>query len=73
MYEEIAQKKILVVGASRGIGRQLCHAIDGLGGHVIAAARDVHSWRKNFFFFWEMRSGFRERESLIDSWTSELS
>ena len=47
MYEEIAQKKILVVGASRGIGRQLCHAIDGLGGHVIAAARDVHSLAEN--------------------------
>ena len=39
MYEDIKNKRILVVGASRGIGRQLCHALQQFGGHVLAASR----------------------------------
>ena len=41
MYDDIKNKRVLVVGASKGIGRQLCHAIDQLGGHVQAASRDI--------------------------------
>ena len=41
MYDDIKNKRVLVVGASKGIGRQLCHAIHQLGGHVQAASRDI--------------------------------
>ena len=41
MYDDIKNKRVLVVGASKGIGRELCHAIDQLGGHVQAASRDI--------------------------------
>ncbi len=46
MYEDIKNKRILVVGASRGIGRQLCYALHQIGGHVLAASRSLETLSK---------------------------
>ena len=43
MYEDIKNKRVLVVGASKGIGRQLCYALHQIGGHVLAASRSLET------------------------------
>ena len=40
-YDDLANKKILVVGASQGIGLNLVHALAGQNSHVVAASSNV--------------------------------
>ena len=39
MYEDVAGKRVLIVGASGGIGFGLCHALNDLGAEVVATSK----------------------------------
>ena len=41
MYEDVAGKRVLIVGASGGIGCGLCQAINDLGAEVVATSRNT--------------------------------
>ena len=48
MYEDVAGKRVLIVGASGGIGCGLCHALNDLGAEVIATSRNIEKLQNSF-------------------------
>ena len=68
-YKDLENKKILVVGASQGIGLNLVHALAGQNAHVVAASSNLdglHGKLTNYSNFEKVSIDFQSPESLVE-------